>query len=226
MESTATRCSSSDPNPLQLLARFITIPRPGEAIFREKMSRFLAFALPAATADEARELIALYTNEYHDARHVCWAYMIGADRLTYLSSDNGEPSGTAGKPILGQINSLGLTNVVVIVVRYFGGIKLGTSGLIAAYRQAARMALDEAGTVEGRELTSLSLTFPYMAMNDVMRIVKGYPSDDAVRISSQEFDNTCSLTLSLPLDLLPEVCGRLSAIDGTSVDIPPQARRT
>ena len=184
------------------------------------MSRFLAFALPATTAEEARELIALYTNEYHDARHVCWAYMIGADRLTYLSSDNGEPSGTAGKPILGQINSLGLTNVVVIVVRYFGGIKLGTSGLIAAYRQAARMALDEAGIVEGRELTSLSLTFPYMAMNDVMRIVKGYPSDDAVRISDQEFDNTCSLTLSLPLDLLPEVSGRLAAIDGTSVHLP------
>ncbi|MDE6572644.1 MAG: YigZ family protein, partial [Duncaniella sp.] len=110
------------------MARFLTIPKTGEAVYREKMSRFLSFALPVASVDDAKETIALYANEYHDARHVCWAYMVGADRLTYLSSDNGEPSGTAGKPILGQINSMGLTDVVVIVVRYFGGIKLGTSG--------------------------------------------------------------------------------------------------
>lgn len=193
----------------------------GEAVVREKMSRFLAFALPAASVEEAKELIARYTNEYHDARHVCWAYMIGADRLSFLSSDNGEPSGTAGKPILGQINSTGLTNVVVIVVRYFGGIKLGTSGLIAAYRQAAREALDEAGVAQGRELTSLSLTFPYMAMNDVMRLIKAFPPDDAVSIVAQEFDNTCSITLSLPLDLLDSLSGRLAAIDGTSVTLPP-----
>lgn len=182
------------------------------------MSRFLAFALPAATAEEARELIALYTNEYHDARHVCWAYMIGADRLTYLSSDNGEPSGTAGKPILGQINSLGLTNVVVIVVRYFGGIKLGTSGLIVAYREAARMALEDAGTIEGREMTTMTVTFPYLAMNDVMRIVKSAPASDAVRITGQEFDNTCTLTLSLPLDLVPLIGGKLEAVSGTSLN--------
>lgn len=181
------------------------------------MSRFLAFALPATTAEEAKEYVALYANEYHDARHVCWAYMIGADRATFLSSDNGEPSGTAGKPILGQINSLGLTNVVVIVVRYFGGIKLGTSGLIVAYREAARLALEDAGTVEGREMTRLSLTFPYLAMNDVMKIAKGFPAADGVRIIDQQFDNTCRLTLSLPLDLLPEVSGRLGAISGTSI---------
>lgn len=183
------------------------------------MSRFLAFALPASTVEEAKEYIALYTNEYHDARHVCWAYMIGADRLTYLSSDNGEPSGTAGKPILGQINSLGLTNVVVIVVRYFGGIKLGTPGLIAAYRQAAREALDDAGVAEGRESGKLSLTFPYMSMNDVMRLIKSYPAEDSVKIISQDFDNTCAITLSLPLDLREEIAARLGAIDGTSVDI-------
>ncbi|MDE5750697.1 MAG: YigZ family protein [Duncaniella sp.] len=182
------------------------------------MSRFLAFAIPVTSAEEAKEAIALYTNAYHDARHVCWAYMIGADRLTYLSSDNGEPSGTAGKPILGQINSLGLTDVVVIVVRYFGGIKLGTPGLIAAYRQAAREALDDAGTVEGREMTSLSCTFPYQAMNPVMSLIKGYQSTDPVTIADKSFDNTCSVTLSLPLDLLEEISGRLDAISGTSVD--------
>lgn len=184
------------------------------------MSRFLAFALHATTVEEARELIALYTNEYHDARHVCWAYMIGADRQTYLSSDNGEPSGTAGKPILGQINSLGLTDVVVIVVRYFGGIKLGTSGLIVAYREAARMALEEAGTEEGREMTTLSLRFPYLAMNDVMKLIKGYAASDPVVITSQDFDNTCALTLSLPLDLHAELSGRLAGVSGTSIVDP------
>ena len=202
------------------MAKFFTIGREGEGVYREKMSRFLAFALPATSIDEAKECIALYANKYQDARHVCWAYMIGADRLTYLSSDNGEPSGTAGKPILGQINSLGLTNVVVIVVRYFGGIKLGTSGLIVAYREAARLALEDAGTVEGREMTTMSVIFPYLAMNDVMKLVKGAPASDAVSIVSQEFDNTCRLTLSLPLDILPSMAGRLDAISGTSVECP------
>ena len=181
------------------------------------MSRFIAFAIPVQTVEEAREFIALYTNEYHDARHVCWAYMIGADRLTFLSTDNGEPSGTAGKPILGQINSLGLTNVVVIVVRYFGGIKLGTSGLIAAYREAAREALEDAGTVEGREMTTLSFTFPYLAMNSVMKLVKTFQSLHPVSITAQEFDNSCSLTLSLPLDILPELSARIESLSGTSI---------
>lgn len=200
------------------MAKYLTIPKEGEGIYREKMSRFLAFAVPVSTVDEAKACISMYTNEYHDARHVCWAYMIGADRLTYLSSDNGEPSGTAGKPILGQINSLGLTNVVVIVVRYFGGIKLGTSGLIVAYREAARLALEDAGTVEGREMTSMTVTFPYLAMNDVMRIVKGTSASDAVKITGQEFDNTCTLTLSLPLDIVPLIGGKLEAVSGTSLN--------
>jgi len=200
------------------MAKYLTIAKEGEGVYREKMSRFLAFALPASSVDEAKECIAMYANEYHDARHVCWAYMIGADRLTYLSSDNGEPSGTAGKPILGQINSFGLTNVVVIVVRYFGGIKLGTSGLITAYREAARLALDDAGTVEGREMTVMSVTFPYLAMNDVMKILKGSPASDAVKITGQEFDNTCTLTLSLPLDIVPQMAARLDAVSGTSLN--------
>lgn len=177
-------------------SRFVTVDHPGESTVREKMSRFLAFAQPASSADEARSIIADFTNRYHDARHVCWAYMIGADRTEYQSSDNGEPSGTAGKPILGQINSLGLTNVAVIVVRYFGGIKLGTSGLIAAYRQAAREALDNAGTREGCEMSPLPLTFGYLAMNDVMKIVKS----ENLAIVSQEHDNTCHMTLSVPSD--------------------------
>lgn len=182
------------------------------------MSRFLAFALPVSSVQDAKDVIARYVNEYHDARHVCWAYMVGADRLTYLSSDNGEPSGTAGKPILGQINSFGLTNVVVIVVRYFGGIKLGTSGLISAYREAARMALEDAGTVEGREMISLSFTFPYLSMNEVMKIVKGAPATDCITIISQEFDNTCRIAVSMPEDLFEMYSARIGGIDGVSVD--------
>lgn len=202
------------------MANYLTIANQSEVAFREKMSRFISFAIPVTSAAEAKEYVALYTNEYHDARHVCWAYMLGSDRKEFLSSDNGEPSGTAGKPILGQINSFGLTNILIIVVRYFGGIKLGTSGLIAAYREAARLAIEAAEIIEGRDMITLSLTFPYLAMNDVMKLVKAQnPSGarEAVRIVAQEFDNTCSMTLSLPLDLLPELSGRLEAISGTSV---------
>lgn len=202
------------------MANYLTIANQSEAAFREKMSRFISFAIPVTSAAEAKEYVALYTNEYHDARHVCWAYMLGSDRKEFLSSDNGEPSGTAGKPILGQINSFGLTNILIIVVRYFGGIKLGTSGLIAAYREAARLAIEAAEIIEGRDMITLSLTFPYLAMNDVMKLVKAQNppgARDVVRIIAQEFDNTCSMTLSLPLDLLPELSGRLEAISGTSV---------
>ena len=202
------------------MANYLTIASQSEAAFREKMSRFISFAIPVSTAEEAKEYIGLYTNEYHDARHVCWAYMIGSDRKEFLSSDNGEPSGTAGKPILGQINSFGLTNIVIIVVRYFGGIKLGTSGLIAAYREAARLAIEAAEIIEGKDMTTLSFTFPYLAMNDVMKLLKAQNSSggrEVVKIVEQAFDNTCSITISLPLDLLPELSGRISAISGTSV---------
>lgn len=188
------------------MAEYLTIKDRSEAVVREKMSRFLAFAHPVATVEEARSVIAGYVNRYHDARHVCWAYMIGADRTTYLSTDNGEPSGTAGKPILGQINSAGLTNIIVIVVRYFGGIKLGTSGLIAAYREAARQAVEAAEIIKAAELTRATLTFAYPAMEQVMRVVKR----PEIAIADQHFDNTCTLSITLPLDLLAEIEGRLT----------------
>ena len=136
---------------------FHTIEAPSEAQYTEKRSKFIAFAFPVQTAAEAKEHVARMQKRYYDARHVCWAYMLGSARTEFQSNDNGEPSGTAGKPILGQINSLGLTNVLVIVVRYFGGIKLGTSGLIVAYRTAARMALEAAEVVE-RSRASMSNT--------------------------------------------------------------------
>lgn len=177
------------------------------------MSKFLAFAHPVSDVAEAKSVIADYQKRYHDARHVCWAYMLGSARTDFLSSDNGEPSGTAGKPILGQINSFGLTDVVIVVVRYFGGIKLGTSGLIAAYREAARLALTEATIVERHDMAEVSFTFPYLAMNDVMKLTK----NGDVSILSLIFDNSCSMTLSCTLDDAPALRARLADIDGVSL---------
>lgn len=177
------------------------------------MSKFLAFAYPAQSAEEAKARIAALQKQYFDARHVCWAYMIGAARTEFMSNDNGEPSGTAGKPILGQINSAELTNIVIGVVRYFGGIKLGTSGLIAAYREAARAAIEAAVIVERRELTSISFSFPYGNMNSVMKIVKR----SGWRITDQNFDNTCTMTVELPRDSAEAAKRDLGSLTGNKI---------
>lgn len=192
---------------------FYTIQSPSEAVFKEKMSKFISFAIPVSSAEEAKQHIARLGNEYHDARHVCWAYMVGPDRKTFLSSDNGEPSGTAGKPILGQINSFNLTDIVIVVVRYFGGIKLGTSGLIAAYREAARLAIEAATIVECHQKTQFHITFPYMSVNEVMRVAK-LPQ---VTVKSQSFDNTCSMLLECNTDDSPLISSRLTSISGLSL---------
>ncbi|MDE7442558.1 MAG: YigZ family protein [Muribaculaceae bacterium] len=178
------------------------------------MSKFLAFAFPVTTAEEAKAKIAEFQKKYFDARHVCWAYMLGAAREVYQLNDNGEPSGTAGKPILGQINSLGLTNVVVIVVRYFGGIKLGTSGLIVAYREAAREALSAGEIIECHETAEFSFRFPYMVMNDVMRLAK----QPNVIIKKQNFDNSCEMTLEVRADDLEMMQKRITNIDGVTLN--------
>ena len=192
---------------------FFTIKSPSEGIYKEKMSKFLAFAFPVGSAAEAKDYISDFQKRYYDARHVCWAYMIGADRTEFQSNDNGEPSGTAGKPILGQINSFGLTNVVIIVVRYFGGIKLGTSGLIVAYREAAKEALAAADVIECHETEDVCFTFPYLAMNDVMRLCKG----GDVEIIGQVFDNSCEMTLRVRRDHAEGLTKRLGDIDGVVV---------
>ena len=170
---------------------YLTLAAPAQSRLTEKMSRFLAFVHPASTSDEAKAIIKSYRDKYHDARHVCWAYMLGPARTEWQLNDNGEPSGTAGKPILGQINSHGLTDVVAVVVRYFGGIKLGTPGLTAAYREATRMALEEARIEERYETVGLRADFSYMDMNGVMKAVKAMN----LKVVSQDFDNACSLTV-------------------------------
>lgn len=189
---------------------FYTIEKEGTGKFTEKKSRFLSFAFHVTTSDEAKARMKALQNEYHDARHVCWAYVVGPERNEQMGNDNGEPSGTAGKPILGQINSLGLTDVVVGVVRYFGGIKLGTPGLIAAYREAASLALEASGVKECVRERAFTFTFSYLAMNEVMKVVKS----SGATVVDQQFDNSCSMTLSVRLDEAEALWGRLSGISG------------
>ncbi|MBP3639246.1 MAG: YigZ family protein [Muribaculaceae bacterium] len=195
------------------MAEYLTIAAPAEAQYTDKRSRFLAFALPVRDAAEARAAVADLQRRYHDARHVCWAYMLGSARTDFLSNDNGEPSGTAGKPILGQINSLGLTDVLVAVVRYFGGIKLGTSGLIVAYRTAARMALEAAPAVVRHDMARLTFHFPYAAMNDAMKLTRDFD----VTVVDRQFDNTCRMTLDIDADTAPRLRARIDSIDGATI---------
>lgn len=176
-----------------------TIAKRSEGTYSELRSKFLAFALPVRSAEEALALVADFQKEYFDARHVCWAYRLGAEGEEYRSNDNGEPSGTAGKPILGQIVSAELSDVLVVVVRYFGGVKLGTSGLIVAYRTAAAEALAAAEVIERTVDEQFTMGFSYEQMNTVMRVIKEY----SPTIVSQEYEgNEVRMTLSLRQSLV------------------------
>ena len=151
---------------------FLTLAAPSTGTYTEKRSKFLAFAFPVSTVDDIKALVEEHQKKYYDARHVCYAYMLGHERLVFRANDNGEPSGTAGKPILGQINSNELTDILIIVVRYFGGVKLGTSGLIQAYKAAAAEAIAAAEIVERTVDERIRIHFEYVLMNAVMRVVK------------------------------------------------------
>lgn len=165
----------------------------GEGFYSEKRSKFLAFAHHVDSVEEALEIVKAYKKKYYDARHCCYAYRIGPDRTDCRANDDGEPSSTAGKPILGQIDSHGLTNTLVCVIRYFGGVKLGTGGLIVAYREAASDALEKSEIEEHFVEEEVAFTFTYPMMNDVMKIIK----EMNPRIVSQVFDNTCEIVLSI-----------------------------
>lgn len=190
-----------------------TITQTSQGIYKAKMSKFISFAIPVDNEDDAKATIKVYQNKYHDARHCCWAYMLGPNHDRFLCNDNGEPSGTAGRPILGQIRSFQLTNVLVCVVRYFGGIKLGTPGLIEAYKTAAFEALNSATIVECREKRQISFTFPYLSMQGIMKIIK---SSD-VKLLSQDFDNSCSMTIECNLDDFEQLSAQLVKVDGCKI---------
>lgn len=180
----------------------------GEGTYSEKRSKFLAFSHHVETLDEVKEIVAAYRKKYYDARHVCYAYMLGAERTEFRANDDGEPSSTAGKPILGQINSHDLTDILIIVVRYYGGVNVGTGGLIVAYKAAAALAIEDS-IQETRLVEELvKYDFPYVMMNDVMRVVK----EMQPRIVSQEYDNTCSITLSIRKSEADTLRGRLKKL--------------
>ncbi|MCI7484073.1 MAG: YigZ family protein [Prevotella sp.] len=173
---------------------FLTITdTPAEGFYSEKRSKFLAFAFHVTSEEEVKQYVAEFRKKYYDARHVCWAYMLGAERTDFRANDDGEPSSTAGKPILGQINKNELTDILIIVVRYYGGVNLGTSGLIVAYRTAASEAIANAEIVSQFVEEEVVFDFPYIMMNDVMKIIK----DMSPRIISQTYDNTCEMKLSI-----------------------------
>ena len=185
-----------------------TLKTEGEGYYTDKRSKFLAFAHHVSTVEEIKEILARYRKKYFDARHVCYAYMLGPERLEFRANDDGEPSSTAGKPILGQINSNELTDILIVVVRYYGGVNLGTSGLIVAYREAAADAIAHS-EIETRQVEEIiTYNFPYPMMNDVMRIVK----DMQPRIVSQTYDNTCEIRLSIRKSEADQLRNRLQKL--------------
>lgn len=186
-----------------------TIEGQSESVYTEKRSKFIAIAIPVRTLAEIKQYLEEYQKKYYDARHVCYAYMLGAERKDFRANDNGEPSGTAGKPILGQINSNELTDILVIVVRYFGGIKLGTSGLIVAYRTAAAQAIAEATVIEKTVDQDVTVAFEYPFMNDVMRIVK----EESPEILEQSYDMDCFMCLRIRKSLMPRLRSRLEKVE-------------
>ena len=191
-----------------------TIKEKAEGTYSEKRSKFLAFAIPVTSVDEVKMLVTEYQKKYYDARHVCYAYMLGAERKEFRANDNGEPSGTAGKPILGQINSNELTNILIIVVRYFGGIKLGTSGLIVAYRLAAAEAIAAAEIIEKTVDEDVKVKFEYPMMNEVMKVVK----DMEPQIMSQDFDMDCRMTLRIRKGETERMKEKLKKIETLSIE--------
>lgn len=188
---------------------FKTITDRAEGYYTEKRSKFISYAVPVRSVEEVKEELAKYRKEYYDARHVCWAYMLGPDRKTFRANDDGEPSSTAGKPILGQINSNELTDILILVIRYFGGIELGTSGLIIAYRTAAAEAI-AAATIEERTVDEdITVVFEYPYLNSIMRIVK----EDAPTVIAQKFDMDCEMTLRIRKGEAERLKNRLAKVE-------------
>lgn len=191
-----------------------TIEKTSNGIYKEKGSKFLAFAYPVTNEIEIKEILNGLKKEYYDARHHCYAYMIGADKVTYRANDDGEPSSTAGKPILGQILSYDLTNILIVVIRYFGGTKLGVSGLIHAYKTAAADSLDNANIIEKTVNDYYKIEFHYITMNDIMKLIK----EEKLTIVEQNYDNVCEIVLSVRQGEVEKIKSRIKKIDGINFE--------
>lgn len=190
-----------------------TIEKISEGYITEQRSKFISYAIPVSTPEEAKEYVDLYRKQYYDARHVCWAYMLEPERTVFRVNDDGEPSSTAGKPILGVINSNNLTNILIVVIRYFGGVKLGTGGLIVAYRAAAQDAVANAIIIEKTIEIEITVSFEYPFMNSIMRIVK----DHNLSVIRQDFNNNCILVLKVGQSEAEQVVSKLQKVETASV---------
>ncbi|MDO5523452.1 MAG: YigZ family protein [Bacteroidia bacterium] len=191
-----------------------TIESTAQGYITEKKSKFLSFIFPVKTAEEAKEIVEEHRKKYYDARHVCWAYMLGWERAEFRSNDDGEPSGTAGRPILGQINSYELTDVLILVVRYFGGTLLGTGGLIKAYKEAAEDAIKNAEIVEKTVDETLVIHFEYLLLNDVMRVLKQFEN----AAWEQDFKESCTMKLQIRKSEFQQLSNNLSQIYGVKIE--------
>jgi uncharacterized YigZ family protein len=189
---------------------YITIKSVSSGIYKEKGSRFIAFACPVSDQDDIKPIIEKIRKEHHEAKHHCYAYMLGQERIIWRVNDDGEPSGTAGRPILGQINSFGLTNILIVVSRHFGGTLLGVSGLINAYRSAAAAAITNGEIIECTLKEFYEITYPYIAMNDVMKILK----EEDIDQSDHLFDLECRIRLNFRASESNKILSRLTRIEG------------
>lgn len=194
---------------------YMTVKSRSTSVFKDRGSKFIAIASPAGSVDEAMELIEEIRKEYHDARHHCYAYMIGTGDDTWRVNDDGEPSGSAGNPIMGQIKSFNITNVVIVVVRYFGGTLLGVGGLINAYRTSAKEALSSAVIIRGLIREKYLVEFPYTSMNSVMKIIK----EENIEQSNQKFELDCSLVISIRKSAAERIKGQFEALDGVKCSL-------
>lgn len=192
-----------------------TIESPAETAIRERSSKFLAYAYPVTDAEQVKEYLDELRKKYYDATHHCYAYRIGPQGEEFRANDDGEPSGTAGKPILGQMMSREVTDCLIVVVRYFGGTKLGVPGLISAYREAAAMVLDESRIIEKTVDTIFRASFPYINMNDVMKVVK----EEQPRIISQDFDNLCVMAMAIRRGRAGVLEKKLRNIEGLELEL-------
>lgn len=199
---------------MQIKDTYSSIAEPAEGLFKDNGSRFIAKAFPVETEAEVKGIVDALKKEYHDARHHCYAYRLGLDGGCWRANDDGEPSGSAGRPILGQIDSAGLSDILVVVVRYFGGIKLGIPGLIRAYRSSTADALARAGVVEKIAGRNFVVEFPYLSMNSVMKVVK----DLNLPQRNQSFSGSCSMELRVRLSQVETFGDRMADIDGVTVN--------
>ena len=190
-----------------------TLAKPSEGIYKEKGSKFISYAYPADSEEDVKFILQKLKKEHHSARHHCYAFVLGTDRSKFRANDDGEPSGTAGKPILGQINSFELTNVVIVVVRYFGGTLLGTGGLIRSYRAAAADALQNGIIITQTIKIQIIIKFPYELMNEVMKLLK----ERNIRPANQESGQICEITAEVPDDDANIISGKLQHLEKITI---------